>query len=211
MMISVVNQKGGVGKTTVAVNLAQGLRKQGYSVVLVDGDPQGSVLQWQSIGGSDSLPVIHHPELFSAPLKRDLLKDHDLVVADSPPALGDLVRSILVLSDLAVIPVGPSPLDIWSSRETLDLVDAARQSRPGFLAALLICRKIPRTRLGLEAREAMEAYGVDILETEICQRIAYVEAMIAGQSVQEYAPSSEAAREADRLCSEIEDRIRRRR
>ncbi len=209
MIISVVNQKGGVGKTTVAVNLAQGLRGRGYSVILVDGDPQGSVLQWQSIGGNDAVPVLHHPDPFTPSLKKRLLRDHGLAVVDSPPALGDMVRSILALSDLAVIPVGPSPLDIWSSREILDLVGAAGHRRPELQAAMLICRKIPRTRLGLEAREAMEAYGVNILETEICQRIAYVEAMLSGQSVLDYAPSSEAAREMASLCSEIEARIRR--
>jgi chromosome partitioning protein len=113
------------------------------------------------------------------------------------------MTSILTLSDLAIVPIGPSPLDIWSSKETVMLIREARRKNPGLEGRLLICRKIPRTRIGREAREAMEDYGMVVFQTEISQRIAYVQAMLAGRTVLDYAPSSDAAVEVQSLCEEI--------
>lgn len=203
MVISLVNQKGGVGKTTVAVNLSGALAQKERRILLVDADPQGSVLQWQSIAENRSFHVLHHPDSLTEGDLKSMSKGFDHVVIDAPPALGDLILSILNLSRLAVIPVGPSPLDLWSSKETVSLIHHARERNRKLKAGLLICRKIARTRIGREAREAMETYGIPVFKTEISQRVAFVEAMISGLSVLEYAPRSEAAAEILGLCEEI--------
>ena len=203
MIISLVNQKGGAGKTTVAINLADCLSRKKYSTLLIDGDPQGSVLQWQSIADTNAFDVKHYPSpTFDASIK-DLAKGYDHVVVDAPPAMGEITRSILAVSKLAIIPVGPSPLDIWSSKETLSLLRVARKRNRKLIGKLLITRKIPTTRLAREAREATETYKMKVFDTEISQRIAFVEAMIAGLSVLQYAPSSKAAREVESLCEEV--------
>jgi len=205
MIISLVNQKGGVGKTTMAINLACGLAGQGLRVLLVDADPQGSVLQWASIEPEPPVEVSHDPETGLGRRVRALERSRDAVVIDAPPALGEITCSALGASSLAILPVGPSPLDIWSTRETTALVEQARKRRRRLDARFLICRKIVNTRIGREAREAMETYGLGLFETEICQRVAYVEALVAGRSVFDEAPCSEAAREMGGLCREILD------
>lgn len=203
MIISLVNQKGGVGKTTVVVNLAGCRHAMGETVLVVDADPQGSLLQWRSIAGKNTFDVLHRP---SNALNRDLqprLRKYDQVLIDCPPGMSAITRSALALSDLAVIPVGPSPLDIWSSRETIDLITETARHNLRLSGLFLICRKIVRTRVAREAREALEAYGFRVLKAEISQRIAFVESMIAGMTVFQYAPRSEAAAEINVLCREI--------
>lgn len=203
MIISLVNQKGGVGKTTIAINLAGCLSRRNCNTLLIDGDPQGSVLQWQSIADTKAFDVKHYPSpTFDSSIK-DLAKGYDHVVVDAPPAMGEITRSILAVSSLAIIPIGPSPLDIWSSKETLSLLRAASKVNRHLTGKLLISRKIPTTRLAREAREATETYDMEVFETEISQRIAFVEAMICGLSVLQYAPNSKAAREIESLCEEV--------
>jgi len=209
MIFSLVNQKGGVGKTTVSVNLASGLSKMGYKVLLIDADPQGSVLQWQSIADNESFQVNHHPRPGFERLVPSLGKTFDHMVIDAPPAIGEITRSVLNVTHLAIVPIGPSPLDIWSSKEALSLFPEIRRRHRRLKGELLICRKVVGTRVGREAREAMETYNMPVFETEISQRIAYVEAMIAGRSVLEYAPRSEAAHEVISLCNEIISKERR--
>jgi chromosome partitioning protein len=203
MIISLINQKGGVGKTTAAVNLASAIAEAGNNVLVVDTDPQGSVIQWQSIADANEFDAIHLP---SPQLKKRLKtsnRRYDHIVIDSPPAVEEITRSVIEVSNLAIIPIGPSPLDIWSSQETVAIVNSLRKRYRKLNVKILVYRKIPGTRLAKEAREAMRSYKLGILMTEISQRIAYVEAMIAGISVLKYAPRSAAAIEMRSLCDEI--------
>ena len=203
MIISLVNRKGGVGKTTIAINLCACIPRRNRSAVLVDADPQGSVLQWQSIEDNIAFDVKPHSMPLSPKDIETFSKGYDHVVIDSPPALGDIIRSVLEVSDFTIVPIGPSPLDIWSSNETVALINETRKHNRNLEAKLLICRKIPRTRIGREAREAMEVYNLAIFETEISQRIAYVQSLISGVSVLQYAPNSEASIEIKSLCEEV--------
>jgi len=203
MIISFVNQKGGVGKTTSAINIAASLKRKNYRVGFIDADPQGSATQWHAVENNNAFEVLHHPEPVSKSEIEALSQNYDYLVIDAPPADGDISKSILAVTDLSIIPLSPSSLDLWSCKGTLDMIDSARIENPDLDAKLLINRKIPGTRVGREARDSMAIFNMDILDTELCQRVAYIDAMTSGVSVMQYAPSSKAADEIESLCDEI--------
>ena len=203
MIISFVNQKGGVGKTTSAINVAASLKRRNYNVVLIDADPQGSASYWHAVENNNAFEIVHRPEPLSRSDIEDLAQNYDFLVIDAPPALGDITRSILAVTDLSIIPLSPSSLDIWSCKGTLKIIDEAQVENPDLDVKLLINRKIPGTRVGREARDSLSIFNMDLLDTELCQRVAYIDAMTSGVSVMQYAPGSKAADEIESLCDEI--------
>jgi len=203
MIISFVNQKGGVGKTTSAINVAASLKRRNYNVVLIDADPQGSASYWHAVENNNAFEILHRPEPLSRSDIEDLAQNYDFLVIDAPPALGDITRSILAVADLSIIPLSPSSLDIWSCKGTLKIIDEALVENPDLDVKLLINRKIPGTRVGREARDSLSIFNMDLLDTELCQRVAYIDAMTSGVSVMQYAPGSKAADEIESLCDEI--------
>jgi chromosome partitioning protein len=203
MIISFVNQKGGVGKTTTAINLAIGLKKKNYNLVFIDADPQGSAVQWHAIEGNKSFEILHHPSPIHATDIRQLSMNYDYVVIDAPPAIGDISKAIIAVTDLAIIPLSPSALDVWSCWGTLKMIDEIRPLNSDIEVKLLINRKIPGTKIGRDSREAMKQFQMDVFNTELCQRVAFIDAMTSGVSVMQYAPHSKAAGEIERLCEEI--------
>jgi chromosome partitioning protein len=203
MIISFVNQKGGVGKTTTAINLAISLKKKNYNLVFIDADPQGSAVQWHAIEGNKSFEILHHPSPIQADDIRQLSTDYDYVIIDAPPAIGDISKAILAATDLAIVPLSPSALDVWSCWGTLKMIDEIRPLNPEIEVKLLINRKIPGTRIGRDAREVIDKFQMNVFDTELCQRVAFIDAMTSGVSVMQYAPHSKAAGEIERLCEEI--------
>lgn len=203
MIISLVNQKGGVGKSTTAINLAASLARKNCKLVFIDTDPQGSAARWHAIENNKAFEIKHHPRPIYHQDLNELAWDYDHVVIDAPPANGDITQSILAVTDLAIIPLSPSPVDMWSCDNTLEMINKQEKQNTSLKSKLLVCRKIPGTKLGREARETMGVFDTDIFETELCQRVAYIEAMNAGVSVMQYAPNSKAAREVENFSQEI--------
>lgn len=203
MIISIVNQKGGVGKTTLAVNLAGVLQDSGRQVLLVDTDPQGSLAQWQAANPHPPVPVRHFPRPLGAGQIRSLKKQAEILIIDSPPALEKTTRVNVGFSNLTIIPVSPSPLDIWAANDTVSLIRQIIKKNKTIEVRILVYRKVPGTRIGNEAREALKAYPFPVFKTEITQKIAAVEAMISGQTLNEFAPRSKSALEFKELVREI--------
>jgi len=155
------------------------------------------------VENNTAFEVLHHPEPISETEIEPLSQQYDYLVIDAPPAIDDITKSILAVTELSIIPLSPSSLDLWSCKGTLEMIDEARQENPELDAKLLINRKIPGTRVGRQARESLGIFDMEILDTELCQRVAYIDAMTSGVSVMQYAPGSKAADEIEHLCDEI--------
>ncbi len=200
MVISVLNQKGGVGKTTIAVNLAAVLARHGQRVLLVDADPQASSLAWSS--AREGAPLFRVVAMPTATLHRDLPKlarDYEAIVIDGAPRLDAVGRSVILASDLVLIPIQPSPLDLWAAAHTLELVREAQQFRDSIRAVLVVNRRITNTAIGRDIVGALAGYGLPILPVHLGQRVVYAESAARGLSVIEASPQSEAAREMAEL------------
>lgn len=208
MILAFAGQKGGAGKTTAAVCCAVEWVCQGKKVLLVDADPQGSSRTWGEVANEGGHPAptivamgadLHKPGQLPA-----LAASFDIAIIDCPPRHGEIQRAALMVADLVVLPVAPSGLETWALGESLDLVSAAQVLRPDLKAVLLLSRMVPKTTLGAGARKALSEIGVPLLSSVLHFRIAYNEALAAGQGVTRYAARSIAAEEIRALVKELE-------
>jgi chromosome partitioning protein len=207
MIVALLNQKGGVGKTTLATHIAGELAMRGQHVVLLDADPQGSSLDWTQRRSQQGLP-----RLFSAVgLARETLHQEapelarraDHVVIDGPPRIAALARSALLAAERVLIPVQPSPYDLWASAEMVALIREAQVFRPALRAAFVINRRVSTTVIGREARQALADQPLPALRAEVHQRIVFADSVAAGRLARETAPDSAAAREITALVDEL--------
>jgi chromosome partitioning protein len=208
MIVALLNQKGGVGKTTIALNLAGEWAGKGKRVTLVDADPQGSALDWSQQRAREGVP-----RLFGVVgLARDTLhreapelaRDADHVVIDGPPRIASLMRSALLATDLVLLPVQPSPFDGWASAEMLALLREARIYRPELVARFVLNRCGARTVLARETAETLADHDPPVLASMIGQRIAFATAAQSGRLVRELEGETLAAREIAALATEID-------
>ncbi|MBP2292960.1 ParA family partition ATPase [Azospirillum rugosum] len=207
MIVALLNQKGGVGKTTLATHLAGELARSGARILLIDADPQGSALDWSEQRAREGLtrvfPVIG---LARETLHREvpeLARGYEHVVIDGPPRVTGLVRSALLASDLVLIPVQPSPYDAWASAELLRLLDDARGWKPGLEARFVLNRCIARTLLLRDARRELAAAVPPALASAVGQRVVFARCARSGRLAAEEAPGSQAAREVAALAAEV--------
>ena len=208
MIVALLNQKGGVGKTTLALHLAGEWALHGRRVTLVDADPQGSALDWSERRSHEELP-----RLFTViGLARDTLhreapelaRDADHIVIDGPPRVAGLMRSALLAADLVLIPVQPSPFDGWASAEMLALLNEARIYRPELAARFLLNRCGARTVIARETAETLADHDPPLLATTVGQRVAFAEAAQTGRLVSETGGGERAAQEVTVLVAEID-------
>ena len=205
MIVTVSNQKGGVGKSTVAVNLAACFAHEGKDVLLVDADEQGSALDWraerpqqmppvQTVG----LPVDNlHKEIQS------LAERYDVVVIDGGGRITKTARAAVVVADVVIVPTLPSRPDLASTEDILEKVIEVAQTFKDFRATILLNQVQEGTVLSRRSQEYMRESHYPICTTQLHQYVAYREAFAMGLSVLEYDATSKAALEMQALYREV--------
>jgi len=210
-VISISGIKGGTGKSTVAINLSGFLADHGYDTLLIDADPQGSVLRWKSSiaeGRNLKFEVTSIPTPTLHEEVPNISRKYDFIIIDCPPGNIDIIRSCLLASHLAIVPVQPSPLDFWTAPEVISLVKEARKTNRKLKAKLLISRKIVGTTLATEAPEALREADFDIFRSEISQRIDFAKSILGGKRFIEYHPVGRAADELKSFAREVLDEFK---
>ena len=207
MIVTLMGQKGGVGKSTTAICLGMAAFERGLSTLLVDADPQGTIRTWSEVAAENQRPaptVVAMGAAMHRPGQLDVVAaSYDWTFIDCPPRHGDVQRSALMIADLAILPCGPTASDIWALNSSLELVRSARSLRESLQACVVITRKQPRTALGKEARAVLEKSGLTVLESELFYRVAYQEAVSAGTGVTARRRDA-AACEVQALFEEVE-------
>ena len=206
-VIAVLNQKGGSGKTTIATHLARAFQLDGADVLLVDSDPQGSARDWAAVREDQPVTVVG---IDRPTIERDIknIARKDFVVIDGAPQASDLAVSAIKAASFVLIPVQPSPYDIWATADLVELVKQRIEVTDGKLqAAFVVSRAIKGTRIGLEVAEALAGYGLPILESRITQRVSYPGTAAAGTTVMDTDPAGDAAAEVRALAAELKQKL----
>jgi chromosome partitioning protein len=203
LIVALLNQKGGVGKTTLSVHLATALAQRGSRVLLVDADPQHSALDWQEARQAEPLiPVVGLPTKDLYRQIRQHVPNYDHIIIDGPPRVNELARAAIIASDLVLIPITPSPYDVWAANEIVTLLNEARVYKE-VNAAFVISRKIVGTAIGRDVAGALADYSIPVLTAGVSQRVGFAESAALGSTVLEIEPKGQAAAEINALTDEV--------
>lgn len=205
LVISFLNQKGGVGKSTLSINVAACFALLGQKVLLIDADKQGTSSTWASLRSETGFQVV---SMSRENMARDALRlaaDFDFTIIDGPPQAETISRSCIVASDLVVVPIEPGGASRWSSDLTVRQLKEAQELKPTLKCGFVVSRKIGSTVLGRDTRTMASDAGIPTFETEIEQRVAYAEAMTMGKTIFEWSGRTQAVTDIQALTHELLD------
>ena len=209
MIISITNLKGGVGKSTIAQNLAVCFANKGLDVALVDTDTQLLVSKDWSTDRPDDVPKLHVEVVDQDEISKKVLalkQQHNVVVIDGTPALFELSSRAVLLSDLVVIPILPSLEEVRTLERFLKNYEEARltkESIGGKVQACIVLNKYnDNIRIDRDVADILPKFGIPVLETKLKNRVAYRECKIEGKGVIEYS-DPKAAAEMQSLADEV--------
>lgn len=208
MIVSILNEKGGVGKTTLSINLARYFHLEGVSTLLVDSDPQGSSRDWHAISNGELLNVVG---LDRPTLDRDIEKiryNYETIVIDGAKDLDNMSMAAIKCSDIVLIPVAPSGLDLWATENLADLVSERITWTDGKLkSAFVINKHEPNTKIGRELRNMLQPYqkshGIKTFNAFSCKRIAYSDSISEGATIIDKNKKTKAFFEIQSIAKEL--------
>ncbi len=204
-IIAVINQKGGAGKTTIAMNVAAGLVQRG-STLVVDLDLQGSARQWASLGSKPfPAPVKQIVGPWTPRSLQQTYRDWDFVVLDCPPALDShAAQQALRVSEIALIPTLPSPIDLWASLRLPQEIAEARKTNPKLRAFVVLNQLEPKSALSAAMRDGLAEFGLPVLNATLRRRVAYKSCALEGISVYQMGHrGQDAAAEIQAIIEEV--------
>ncbi len=209
-IITVVNQKGGAGKTILAMQLAGALVRRGKKVLVVDADPQATATRWSTsapenrpfpaaVNGLSAAGEMVHREV------RKFIDDYNFIIIDNPPALNSPVpESALLIADLALVPMRPLPAELWASVAIRTLIERQRAVNDVLQARIVVSDLEPRTRLARIVLDKLSEFRIPLMQTVLHHRIAYPESMMLGCTVHDLGSVAKAAiSEVEALTSEV--------
>lgn len=202
-VIAILNPKGGCGKTTLSTNLAQSLHERGKAVLVVDSDPQGSVRDWHASTEDNPLPLVALDRPNNMKTLGSISKSYDYVVIDGAAKLEDMMAAAIKAADMILIPVQPSPYDLWAASDLVDFIKARQEVTEGKPpASFVITRAIQGTKLGKEIGQALEEYDLSLFKNQIVQRQIYPQTAAEGKTVFD-SSNHDAIKEMNNLTDEI--------
>ena len=197
--ITIAVQKGGAGKTTIAVHLAVAAQQAGLRVALADTDPQGSAKSWAETRSDSALEVVAITSAnVGAAVAAAAEEGYDLLIVDTPPHASAGIAAALEHADLALMPIRPSLLDLTAAPASIRLLQAS--GKPG---AFILSSAPIRASETREVERELASTGIRVLETVIHDRTAYRRALTHGQAVGEFEPAGKAAFEVRALWREV--------
>lgn len=205
-IVALCGQKGGAGKTTLAVALASEWHRRGHRTLLVDADPQGTATTWGDVAaelGRVGPSVVGMGDAIRTALP-DVAAGYDLTVIDCPPRAGKRTVGALMVADLAILPCAASPADLWALGEALEVVGQAQALRPELEARITLNQVLGSSTLGDEIAEALGELDCPRMDTVIHSRVAMARSLATGQGVTVAEPSSVAADEIRAWVDEVE-------
>jgi chromosome partitioning protein len=205
-IIAILNQKGGAGKTTLATNLARALQLNGHQVLLVDSDPQGSSRDWNAAGNGEYVSVVGLDRPTLAKDIQAIKGNHDFIIIDGAPQIAELAVAAIKCADVILIPVQPSPYDIWACEDLVDIIKARQEVTDGKpKAAFVVSRVIKNTKLSKEITQALQGYELPVFKSVTCQRVIYPQSATTGSSVIDSEPNGEASIEIKAIMQELKE------
>lgn len=203
-IISFLNQKGGGGKTTISTNIAVSLQMDNQKVLLVDSDPQGSLRDWNEANEGKLIPVVGLDRETLAKDVEGVKSGYDIIIIDGAPQSSKLVAAAIKVSDIVIIPVTPSPYDVWACSDLIEIVKARQEVTNGSpVCRFLISRARKGTNLSDDINEALSGYEIPVLTNRTIHREVYAKTASDGLTVFHDLKAEDAINEVTSLKTEI--------